>query len=110
MKNSSNKSVRKSPLLLNPAVFGLFGPTITDKDVKIKVEKIEKIKKTLAKRAKDILKREKAVAAAEKNVKSLEKKQDTLKSHINAQRVLLKSLKKSGWSKSKLVNTIPIGS
>ena len=94
MKYSRKESSRKSPLILNPAIFGLFGPTITDKDVKAKAAKIEKIKKTLSQRAKEILKREKAVTSAEKATARLKKKQDTIKSEIDAQRTLLRSLKK----------------
>ncbi len=73
MKYSSKESSTKSPLILNPTIFGLFGPTITDKDVKAKAAKIEKIKKTLAQRAKEILKREQAVASAEKVTVQLKK-------------------------------------
>jgi len=94
MNSSSRESSRKNPLILNPAIFALFGSKITDKSLSEKAEKMEKIKTVLKQQAKDIIKREKAVANAEKRVETLKTKQKALEEEIKNQQQMHSILKK----------------
>jgi len=94
MNSSRQNSSRKNQLILNPAIFALFGPKITDKSLKEKLVKLDKIKSELKEKAKDVLKRERIVTNTEKRVEALKNKQKELEGQIAKQQQMLGTLKK----------------